>query len=491
MIGSEGHHAPSWWPLSTLFDGALTSGMRRIAIWWGVLTVLAIVTGILSVTLRWTGVPVRLGALTYDVTIYPPLLITLLLAVWLGPGWGAIPAFLAALFVARYSGLSWPTSGLFALGGPITVLVIWGSMVTLQVHPDLPRARDVGRFLLAGLVALTASSLAVLAWNNAHRLDLAAGQRVWRGWVIGGLLQISLIVTPVLRWVGRPARLWVDLQFHNPPRRALGYTRSVQLVVAVVCMMVAVVVQGAVMVIEDIPADAITTDGQLVTPLLAHIGVFLFLLLAAILATTGIFASALARLGEREQSVAVRDGLTGCYNRRAFYDLFQREADRSRRLGRGISIIGLDIDRFKAVNDTYGHDAGDEMLRHLTRRIQKASRDEDLVFRWGGEEFLLLLPHTDPDSAAGVAERIRTSIAADPLALRDASGPIPITVSLGVAGSTDYPVQPDSLILRADAACYLAKQRGRNRVERDQTRTTPPRASATSDDVSRAGEPGS
>jgi len=485
VIESESHHAPSWWPLSTLFDGALTSGMRRIAALWGVLTVLAIVTGIFSVTMRWTGVPVRLGALTYDVTIYPPLLITILLAVWLGPGWGAIPAFLAALFVARYSGLAWLTSGLFALGGPITILVLWGSMVTLQVHPDLPGAKDVGRFLLAGLVALTASSLAVLAWNNAHQLDLAAGQRVWRGWMIGGMFQIGLIVTPMLRLVGRPARLWFDLQFHSPPRRVIGYTRSVRMVIAVVCMMVAVVVQGAVMVIADIPADTVTTNGQPVTALLAQIGVFLFLLLTAILATTGIFASALARLGEREQNVAVRDGLTGCYNRRAFYDMFQREADRSRRLGRGISIIGLDIDGFKTINDTYGHDAGDEMLRHLTRRIQKASRDEDLVFRWGGEEFLLLLPHTGPDSAAGVAERIRVTIAADPLVLAGAAAPIPITVSLGVAGATDYPVQPDSLVLRADAACYLAKQRGRNRVERDQPRTTPPpgpRTIATSND---------
>ena len=450
-----------------LFDGALTRGMRHIVGWWGGLTVLAIGTGVLSVALEWSGVTVRVGALTYDVTIYPPLLITILLAVWLGPGWGAVPAFLASLFLARYSGLSWATSGLFALGGPVQILVLWGAMVTLNVHPDLPKARDLARFLLAGLVALTASSLAVFAWNSAHHLDLATGQRLWRGWVIGGFLQIALIVAPVLHWLGHPTRLWFDRQFHNPPHRDLDYPHSVQMVVVVALMMVALVAQGVVMVIRDIPDATLTLAGQPLLPRLWEIGLFLTLLLITVLATTSVFAGALAQLSERERGVSLRDGLTGCYNRRAFYDMFPREADRSRRLSRGITVIGLDIDKFKAINDKYGHDAGDEVLRHVTRRIQAASRDEDLMFRWGGEEFVLLLPHTNPENASMVAERIRSQIAADPLVITGAPTAISVTVSLGVAGTNIYPIQPDSLILRADAACYLAKQRGRNRVVHD------------------------
>jgi diguanylate cyclase (GGDEF)-like protein len=441
--------------------------MRHIAGWWGALTVLAIGTGVLSIALQWSGVPVRVGALTYDVTIYPPLLITIVLAVWLGPGWGAVPAFLAALFLARYSGLSWATSGLFALGGPVQILVLWGAMVTLNVHPDLPKAGDIARFLLAGLVALMASSLAVFVWNSAHHLDLAAGQRVWRGWVIGGFLQIGLVVAPVLRWLGRPTRLWFDRQFHNPPRRDLDYTHSVQMVVAVAFMMVALVALGVAIVVRDIPQATLTLEGQPLLPRLWEIGLFLTLLLITVIATTSIFAAALAQLSERERGVSLRDGLTGCYNRRAFYDMFPREADRSRRLSRGITVIGLDIDEFKVINDNYGHDAGDEVLRHVTRRIQVASREEDLMFRWGGEEFLLLLPHTDPENAGIVAERVRSQISTDPLEITGAPSPVSLTVSLGIAGTKEYPAQPDSLILRADAACYLAKQRGRNQVVYD------------------------
>ncbi len=457
-----------------LLDGALTRGMRHIAGWWGALTVVAIGTGVLSIALEWSGVPVRVGALTYDVTIYPPLVITILLAVWLGPGWGAVPAFLAALCLARYSGLSWATSTLFGLGGPVQILVLWGAMVTLNVHPDLPKATDIARFLLAGLVALTASSLAVFVWNSAHHLDLATGQRFWRGWVIGGFLQIGLIIAPVLRWLGRPTRLWFDRQFHNPPRRDLDYTHSARMVVAVAFMMVVLAAQGVATVVRDIPRATLTLEGQPLLPRLWEIGLFLALLLITILATTSVFAAALARLSERERGVSLRDGLTGCYNRRAFYDMFPREADRSRRLSRGISVIGLDVDEFKAVNDKYGHEAGDEVLRNVTRRIQVASREEDLIFRWGGEEFVLLLPHTNPENAGMVAERIRSQISSEPLVITGAPSPISLTVSLGIAGTKEYPVRPDSLILRADAACYLAKQRGRNQVVHDQGVDAPP-----------------
>lgn len=457
-----------------LLDGALTRGMSHIAGAWGVLTVLAIGTGVLSIALEWSGVPVRVGPLTYDVTVYPPLVIAILLAVWLGPGWGAVPAFLAALFLARYSGLSWATSAVFALGGPVQILVLWGAMVTLNVHPDLPTATDVARFLLAALVALAASSLAVFVWNSAHHLDLATGQRFWRGWVIGGFLQVGLIVAPVLRWLGRPTRLWFDRQFHNPPRHDLDYAHSARMVVAVAFMMVALTVQGVATVVRDIPSTTLTLEGQLLLPRLWEIGLFLALLLITVLATTSVFASALAQLSERERGVSLRDGLTGCYNRRAFYDMFPREADRSRRLSRGITVIGIDVDEFKAVNDKYGHEAGDEVLRNVTRRMQAASREEDLIFRWGGEEFVLLLPHTNPENAGMVAERIRTQISAEPLVITGAPSPISLTVSLGIAGTKVYPVRPDSLILRADAACYLAKHRGRNQVVYDQGVDAPP-----------------
>ncbi len=473
MIEPDTYRGPAWWPISLLRDARVSPGIRRIALIWSGVTGLAIATGILTVALNWSGVPVEVAGLTYDVTIYFPLLITFLLAVWLGPWWGAIPAFLASLFLARYSGLPWATSGLFALAGPVEIIILWGSMVTLNVHPDLPDWPDFFRFILAGLVAVTASSLAVIVWNTAHGLDPETGQRIWRGWVIGGVLQVSLILAPVLHWLGRPVRLWIDQQFHSPPRQDLDDDRSVQMIVGIMLLLILLVIQGVRMVMEDLAPSLVTAVGSRLVPRLFEIGLFAGLLLTTILATTGVFAAALARLSVRERRVSMRDGLTGCYNRRAFYGMFQKEADRSRRLSRGITVIALDIDGFKAVNDTHGHEVGDALLRHVVRRIQIVSREEDSLFRWGGEEFLVLLPHTNPEMATLLAERIRTRIAADPLVIETGSDPIPATVSLGVAGSRTYPIQPDDLISRADAACYLAKARGKNRVAVDPGAGTP------------------
>jgi two-component system cell cycle response regulator len=174
----------------------------------------------------------------------------------------------------------------------------------------------------------------------------------------------------------------------------------------------------------------------------------------------------MARLGDRERALALRDALTGCFNRRAFYRLFRREADRARRLGAGLSLLSLDIDNFKSVNDAYGHGSGDEVLRLLARRLLGLVREPDLLFRWGGEEFLILLPHSVPGAAVHLAERVRAGVAAEPFRVGEEGREVPLTISIGVAGmeTRDGGLDADALAERADAALLRAKREGRNRV---------------------------
>jgi diguanylate cyclase (GGDEF)-like protein len=143
--------------------------------------------------------------------------------------------------------------------------------------------------------------------------------------------------------------------------------------------------------------------------------VFMGLLLLIAVALAMSFAMALARLGERDHSCAQRDALTGCLNRRAFEALYRREGDRSRRLTRPVSLLFLDIDRFKQLNDRFGHEVGDDVLHRLCRRVSGALREHDVLFRWGGEEFVVLLPHTRAPEAAAAAERVRRAVADAPL----------------------------------------------------------------------------
>jgi len=155
------------------------------------------------------------------------------------------------------------------------------------------------------------------------------------------------------------------------------------------------------------------------------------------------------------------DALTGLHNRRDLDERMEAEMSRSRRHRDPFSVVIGDLDRFKRVNDEFGHDIGDEVLREVGRRLSTNLREEDLAVRWGGEEFLLLLPGTDAEAARRVADKIRQRIADEPFSCTGQD--IRVTISFGVAQFRDEPLARE-LIKRADAAMYRAKQSGRNRV---------------------------
>jgi diguanylate cyclase (GGDEF)-like protein len=170
----------------------------------------------------------------------------------------------------------------------------------------------------------------------------------------------------------------------------------------------------------------------------------------------------LTEANHRLEELAARDSLTGIFNRRHFLDLAERELERARRAGHRTSLLLIDIDHFKRVNDSYGHEAGDEVLRGVCARLSAALRDADTLARIGGEELGVLAPETDPAAVLVVAERLRQSVASGPYAAGDAR--LVITVSVGAATVTDLDEPLKSLMGRADKALYAAKAGGRNRV---------------------------
>ncbi len=199
-------------------------------------------------------------------------------------------------------------------------------------------------------------------------------------------------------------------------------------------------------------------------------------MLAAMLPAVSLLSSRLARLRDRSrrqrheiaqalariQELATRDELTGLVNRRHMSSLLERERQRCVRSGRGLSVAMVDIDHFKAVNDHYGHPVGDEVLRTFAHQAPQALRGTDIVSRWGGEEFVLLLPEAALPAARIGVERVRGRIAATPMA--HLSGvPIRVTVSVGltehIAGES-----VTQTLERADRALYEAKAQGRNRT---------------------------
>lgn len=163
------------------------------------------------------------------------------------------------------------------------------------------------------------------------------------------------------------------------------------------------------------------------------------------------------------EELSKKDGLTNLFNRRYFQERVTEEFSRARRYDFPMSFIIFDIDHFKDINDTHGHPAGDEVLRHIAKMLTSNIRDVDIPARYGGEEFTLILPHTKLCNAVAVAERLRRQIESHPVEFHDKS--IPVTISLGVAGIPDNnPKSCNELIQFADEALYKAKQSGRNRT---------------------------
>lgn len=161
---------------------------------------------------------------------------------------------------------------------------------------------------------------------------------------------------------------------------------------------------------------------------------------------------------------ATTDGLTGAMQRMAFLGEAARDIARARRSGRPLSCLMIDADRFKAVNDTFGHAAGDAVLRHIVAECRSVLRTADYMGRIGGEEFAIVLPDAGLDHAYAIAERVRERIAEQPVQV--AQGSIRATVSVGVTALTAEDIQISTLLDRADHALYTAKLEGRNRSRR-------------------------
>ena len=165
--------------------------------------------------------------------------------------------------------------------------------------------------------------------------------------------------------------------------------------------------------------------------------------------------------------MAITDALTGLFNRRYMENHLGTLVEQAVARGKPLAVLALDIDHFKSINDTHGHDAGDDVLRDFAMRIKRSIRGIDLASRCGGEEFIIVMPETDMAVAASVAERLRRRIASEPFAISEGTRVIPVTLSIGIASLRGRDDTPASLLKRADQALYRAKRDGRNRVVPD------------------------
>jgi diguanylate cyclase (GGDEF)-like protein len=217
----------------------------------------------------------------------------------------------------------------------------------------------------------------------------------------------------------------------------------------------------ALAVLAELFYVTVATTGGFVSPSRATMGGVALGLAGGIAVMAAINRNAQDRdrqlLTARLHKLATRDGLTGCLTYQAFQDALELEAARTRRHGRPFSVVMVDLDSFKHINDAHGHDVGDATLRGVVRALMAAARTTDVVGRIGGDELAVLLPETDETQAPLVAERFRTHA-------RSAQTPVDVTVSFGAATWSNHFESPAEVVRHADQALYAAKHAGRDRL---------------------------
>lgn len=437
--------------------------------------------GLASVIYGWSGLPLRFGGVEVYITLYPPLLICLWLTLCLGWLWGAVPAYLATLSLALYAGMPWPWALLFACANPLGLAVLALSYRAIAMPLDMRSPPSILFYVLLSFVSSIFSSSGALIWSYTNRIDTTALLPIWQGWWLGGFLQGVLLMGPVLfltwpalmRWMERRSELLSPESEHS---RRLSLQLILLVVAGVLAYGLMTVWLGTRSVTQALHSADTTALAPAADTLLATTWVF-YWVFALLIAFMGFFGyrtvtywldsnarllDALAKRNSELRLAARTDTLTGLLNRRAMDEALEQQTQRTLRFGESAALVMLDIDHFKAINDRYGHDVGDTVIQALARTISETVRGMDISARWGGEEFLLLLPNVDRVGAETLAERLRERVATlhanpDHPALR-------FTISLGVALRDGGATKSTEWIKHADQAMYAAKAGGRNRT---------------------------
>lgn len=460
-----------------------TAGERVVILGgWLVTLVVAALLGLLSVRFGWAAQPVELAGRTVYVSANPALSLCLWWTLCFGWRWGALPAYLSALMLAIEAGMSWGWAMVFSATTPVALGLLVLGYRAVDASLALRTVRAWTFYLPLSFVAAIFSSVGALLWAHIHQLPAREQLPVWQGWWVGAFAQSVLLAGPLLaltwpavqRWMKRRAAL-----LHPAPqgRRSVGLGLLMTILLALLGFGGISLGLGGMQLQAAMRTGKWDTLSDAASAMLGSAWIFFWVFMLIVLFVAQFGYQALSRWLRSHESLVAQlahlateleqrsrtDGLTGLSNRSASEEGLRGLLRSVRRYRTPAAVLMMDIDHFKRINDTYGHAAGDAVIRALARTLREASRDVDLPGRFGGEEFVVGLAHTDLRGAQRFAERVRAAVASSTVNWNGES--LNYTISVGVALMTSRDAELDPVLRRADEALYRAKTGGRNRIE--------------------------
>ncbi len=479
-ISSSPIHDYSHLPFKPISMLAAGGHLRQIVLVWLLICAFTIPSAILTRRFEWTGIPLDVAGITVHLSIYLPLIICIPLVLWMGFLWGAIPAYFSTFVVALYGDLPFYWAIVFSFANPLG-LAMYSMVYRVTSLPIVIRTLPaIIGFCFVSLLSAFTGSVGSFIWTYTIDRGINETYPVWQGWWLGGWLQALLIVAPLMFLFGEKILKTIDApkaKFESIEdwRGKFFMALILGLLVLISYVLIARMfsIAGTEAALQGLSNEVVRLEvlnaiDSLTYPIFVLLGAVIvccYFVYRAVHFWTDQLIKAndeLANSNSQLAKLATTDVLTNIANRRSIMDSINKMYSRSLREELPLSIIMVDVDHFKRVNDVYGHIAGDAVLQQISHRMQQQLRDYDQIGRYGGEEFMVVLPNSKIDSAMVIAERIKSAISEVPM--QTSEGLLNITISLGVAELSVSDGTVTTFVNRADQALLEAKDQGRNRI---------------------------
>lgn len=453
---------------------------RRFVVFWLLLCLLVIPSGMLTRIFELTGIPINLFGLQLHLTVYIPLLICVPMCLILGYYWAAIPAYFSTFLVAMLGDMPIYWIVVFALANPIGLAMLVMMYKVVPANINLRSLPAILFYLVASFLFALSGSIGSFIWTYSNQVGLHDFIMVWQGWWLGGFLQAVFICGPILYFFADKLlalrHRYIPDSEHKPEN-----WRSIKLLITLITLILILFTWLALKVsmlnIQNLASEIAdsNTREQLIKAIqvvdvpiviyvciLAFIGYFSFYFIDFWTMRLARANQALHKKNEKLYQLSIKDHLTKIYNRSYLYGEIPEIKQTLQAENGTLTVMLIDLDHFKRVNDNYGHQAGDRVLREFSEQVQNIVQAEQIFARLGGEEFILVAPRLEHNDALKLANDINQ--ATKTITIR---GQIPehqLTASLGVYVTKDLNQTLDQMIAHADKALYQAKSNGRDRV---------------------------